>query len=123
MEFADVVHGEGAKNAESGHDDKPEGVTILGLGDFQNPTGEGQGDGGAVVLEGVDHTRRKACHFLSPDIHRGGRADDGVGGVGGKGDEDKDGATEEDSPCSRTHVALKKDHRCHGDHHRFDDVE
>ena len=123
MEFADVVHGEGAKNAEGGHDHKPEGVAVLGLGDFQNPTGEGQRDGGAVVLEGVDHACRKARHFLSPDIHRGGRADDGVGGVCGKGDEDKDGATEDDSPGRRTHVALEKNHRRHGNHHRFDNVE
>ena len=46
-----------------------------------------------------------------------------MGGVGGKGDEDKDGATEDDSTGSWAHVALKKDHCRHGNHHRFNDVE
>ena len=86
VKFSDVVHGESSKNPKGGHDNKPEGVAVLGLGDFQNPTGEGEGDSGAVVLKGVDHSRRKARHFLSSNVHWGSGTYDRVGRVGREGD-------------------------------------
>jgi hypothetical protein len=35
-------------------------------------------------LEGVDYASGKSSHFLSSDIHRCGRANDGVSRVGSK---------------------------------------
>lgn len=89
-----MVHSEGAEDAEGGHDDEPEGVAVLGFGDFEDSAGEGEGERGAVVLERVDHASGEAGHFFSADVHGGGGADDRVGGVGGKRDEDENGAAE-----------------------------
>ena len=86
LESADVVHGEGAEDAEGGHDDEPEGVTVLGFGDLENSTGECEGKGGTVILKRVDHSSGEACHFFSADVHGGGRTDDRVGGVGSERD-------------------------------------
>ena len=118
-----MVHGESAKYAKGGHDDKPESVAVLGLGDFENASRQGEGDGCAVILEGVDDSCCKARHFLSSNVHRGGGANDRVGGVGREGYQDKDGATEEDPPCSWAHVTLEKNDGSDGNHSGFDDVE
>ena len=82
LKSADVVHGESAEDAEGGHDDEPEGVAVLGFGDLEDSTGECEREGGAVVLERVDHSGGEACHFFSTDVHGGGGTDDGVGGIG-----------------------------------------
>ena len=103
-----MVHGDGSKDSESSHNNEPECVAVLGFGCFEYSSGKGKGNRGSVVLKGVDYASGKSSHFLSPDIHRCGRANDGVGGVGGKGDEDKDGAPEENSSRSRPHMAQKK---------------
>ncbi len=46
-----------------------------------------------------------------------------MGRVGGKGDEDEDGASEQDSSCGGADMAEEKNHRRDGDDHGFDDVE
>jgi len=97
-----MVHSEGSKDSESSHNNEPERIAVLGFGRFEYSSGKGEGNRGSVVLEGVDYASCKSSHFLSSDIHRRGRANDGVGGVGGKGDEDKDGAPEQNSSCCRT---------------------
>ena len=89
-----MVHGDGSKDSEPSHNNEPECVAVLGFGCFENSSGKGKGNRGSVVLEGVDYASGKSSHFLSSDIHRRGRANDGVGGVSGKGDEDKDRAPE-----------------------------
>jgi len=100
-----MVHGDGSKDSKSSHNNEPECVAVLGFSGFEYSSGKGKGDCGSVVLKGVDYASCKSSHFLSSDIHRCGRANDGVGGVSGKGDEDKDGATEENSTRSRSHMA------------------
>ena len=100
-----MVHGDGSKDSESSHNNEPERVAVLGFSHFEHSSGKGKGNRSSVVLKGVDYASCKSSHFLPPDIHRRGRADDGVSGVGSKGDEDKDGATEENSPRSRSHMA------------------
>ena len=40
LEAADVVHGEGAEDAEGGHDDEPKGIAVLGFSDLEDSTGE-----------------------------------------------------------------------------------
>ena len=107
-----MVHGDGSKDSESSHNNEPECVAVLGFGCFENSSGKGEGNRGSVVLEGVDYASCKSSHFLSSDIHRRGRADDGVGGVGGKGDEDKDGAPEENSSCGWTDMAEQEHDGC-----------
>ena len=77
-----MVHGKGTEDAEGGHDDEPEGVAVLGFGDFEDSTGECEGEGGTVVLERVDDSGGEAGHFFSADVHGGGGTDDGVGGIG-----------------------------------------
>ena len=103
-----MVHGDGSKDSESSHNNEPVCVAVLGFSGFEYSSGKGKGNRGSVVLEGVDYASGKSSHFLSPDIHRRGRANDGVGGVGGKGDEDKDGAPEENSSCGWADMAQKK---------------
>jgi len=100
-----MVHSDGSKDSESSHNNEPERVAVLGFGRFEYSSGKGEGNRGSVVLKGVDYASCKSSHFLSPDIHRCGRANDGVGGVGGEGDENKDRAPEENSPRSRSHMA------------------
>ena len=46
-----------------------------------------------------------------------------MGRVGGKGDEDEDGASEQDSPSGGADMAEQKHHGCDGNDHGFDDVE
>ena len=107
-----MVHGDGSKDSESSHNNKPERVAVLGFSGFEYSSGKGEGNRGSVVLKGVDYASGESSHFLSPDIHRRSRANDGVGGVSGKGDEDKDGATEENSPRSRSHMAEQEHDGC-----------
>ena len=74
VKLSDMVHGDSSENAKGGHDDKPESVAVLGFGDFENASRQGEGDGCAVILEGVDDSCCKARHFLSSNVHRGGGA-------------------------------------------------
>ena len=97
LRVADVGHGTGAEQAKGSHDDKPEGVAKLGLGGFEDPSGEGKGDGGAIVLEGVDDSGGEPGHFFAADVHGCGGTDDGVGGVGREGDKNQDHAAQENS--------------------------
>ena len=85
-----MVHRDGSKDSESSHNNEPECIAVLGFGRFEYSSGKGEGNRGSVVLKGVDYASGKSSHFLSPDIHRRGRANDGVSGVSSKGDEDKD---------------------------------
>ena len=103
-----MVHGDGSKDSESSHNNEPERIAVLGFGRFEYSSGKEEGNRSSVVLEGVDYASCKSSHFLSPDIHRRGRANDGVGGVGSKGDEDKDGAPEENSSRGRTDMTQEK---------------
>jgi len=103
-----MVHSDGSKDSESSHNNKPERVAVLGFSRFEHSSGKGKGNRGSVVLKGVDYASGKSSHFLSSYIHRRGRANDGVGGVGGKGDEDKDGAPEENSSRGRTDMTQEK---------------
>ena len=107
-----MVHGKSTKNAKPSHDYEPEGIAVLCFGDFKNATCQGERDCSAIVLKRVDDPRSKACHFFAPNIHGGSRADDGVGGVGGKGDEDKNGAAEKDSSRRRPHMAEQEHDGC-----------
>ena len=107
-----MVHSEGSKDSESSHNNEPERIAVLGFGRFEYSSGKREGNRGSVVLEGVDYASCKSSHFLSSDIHRRGRADDGVGGVGGKGDEDKDRAPEENSSCGWTDMAEQEHDGC-----------
>ena len=118
-----MVHGDSSKDSESSHNHEPECVAVLGFGRFEDSSGQGKGNGGTVVLKGVDHAGGKSSHFLAPDVHGRGGADDGVGGVGGKGDEDKDGAPKKNSPCSGTDVTQKKNDSSDGNDPSFDDVK
>ena len=109
LELANMIHGEGSKNSETRHDDEPEGVAVLGFGCFKHTSRQGKRNSGTVVLKGVDDSGGKASHFLAPNINRGGGADDGVGGVSSKGDQDKNGAAKKDSSRRRPHMAEQKD--------------
>ena len=112
VELTDVVHGKGTKNTKSGHDYEPEGIAVLRFSDFENASCQGEGDGGTIVLKRVDDPRSKARHFFASNIHGGSRADDGVGGVSSKGDEDKNGAAEKDSSRRRPHMAEQEHDGC-----------
>ena len=103
-----MVHRDGSKDSESSHNNKPERVAVFSFSRFEHSSGKGKGNRSSVVLEGVDYASCKSSHFLSPDIHRRGRANDGVGGVGSKGDEDKDGAPAEKSSRGRTDMTQEK---------------
>ncbi len=107
-----MVHGDGSKDSESSHNNEPECIAVLGFGCFENSSGKGEGNRGSVVLKGVDYASCKSSHFLSPDIHRCSRANDGVGGVGRKGDQDKNGAAEKDSSRRRPHMAEQEHDGC-----------
>lgn len=123
LESADVVHGEGTEDAEGGHDDEPEGVAVLGFGRLEDPAGEGEREGGAVILKGVDDAGGETRHFLSSDIHRSGRADDGVGGVGSEGDEDENGAAKNNAGGGGANVAEKKNDGGKGDNDGLDEIK
>jgi len=118
-----VVHGEGAENAEGGHNDEPEGVAVLGFGDLEDSTGEREGEGGAVVLERVDDASGEAGHFFSADVHGGGRTDDGVGGISGERDENQNRAAENNSRGGGADLAVEEDDCGRGDDDGFDEVE
>ena len=107
-----MVHGDGSKDSESSHNNEPECIAVLGFGCFENSSGKGEGNRGSVVLKGVDYASGKSSHFLSPDIHWRGRANDGVGGVSGKGDEDQDCASQKNPPRSRPHMAEQEHDGC-----------
>ena len=107
-----MVHGDGSKDSESSHNNEPECVAVLGFSGFEYSSGKGKGNRGSVVLEGVDYASGKSSHFLSPDIHRRGRANDGVGGVGSKRDEDQDCASQKNAPRSRSHMAEQEHDGC-----------
>ena len=109
LELANMIHGEGAQDAETRHDNKPEGIAVLGFGYLEHTSRQGKRNSGTVVLKGVDDSGGKASHLLAPNIHRGGGADDGVGGVSSKGDQDKNGAAKKDSSRRRPHMAEQKD--------------
>jgi len=112
VKLTDVVHGKGTKNTKSGHNHEPEGIAVLRFSDFENASCKGERDRSAIVLKRVDDPRSKACHFFASNIHRGSRSDDRVGGVGGKGDQDKNGAAEKDSSRCRPHMAEQEDDGC-----------
>ena len=118
-----MVHGEGAENAEGGHDDEPKGVAVLGFGDLEDSTGEREGEGGAVVLERVDDASGEAGHFFSTDVHGGSGADDRVGGVGGERDEDENGAAENHARGGGANVTVEENNCGHGDDDGLDEVE
>ena len=120
---ADIGHGAGSEQAECGHDDKPEGVAKLAFGGFEDATGEREGDGGPIVLEGVDHAGGKAGHLFSADVHRSSGADDGVSGVGSEGDEDENEATHENSRRSGANLAKEENKSGNADDNGFDQVE
>lgn len=103
-----MVHGNSSKDSESSHNNEPERVAVLGFGRFEHSSGKGKGNRSSVVLKGVDYASCKSSHFLPPDIHWCGRANDGMGGVGGKRDEDQDGAPKENSACCGTDMTQKK---------------
>jgi len=56
-------------------------------------------DGGAEVLEGVDDAGGEAGHFSSADVHGGGGAKDGVGGVAGEAEGDEEEGGHRGSVC------------------------
>ena len=93
LDVADIGHSARSEKSECSHDDKPEGIAELAFGGLEDATGEGEGDGGPIVLKGVDHPGSKAGHFFAPDIHWGSGTNDGMSGVGREGDEDKNDAT------------------------------
>ncbi len=102
-----MVHGEGAEDAEGGHNDEPEGVAVLGFGDLEDSTGECEGEGGAVVLERVDDASGEAGHFFTTDVHGGGGADDGVGGISGERDEDQNRAAKNNTGGGGADLAVE----------------
>ncbi len=118
-----MVHGKGTEDAEGGHDDEPEGITVLGFGDLEDSTGECEGEGGTVILKRVDHSGGEAGHFLSADIHGGGGTDDGVGGIGGERDEDQNRATENNTRGGGADLAVEENDCGHGDDDSLDEVE
>src|SRR6266446_6635034 len=48
---------------------------------------EMSGEEAAEVLKGIDHSQGKSPHAAPADVHRGCRAENGMGRVGGKGNE------------------------------------
>ena len=109
LELANMIHGEGAQDAETRHDNKPEGIAVLGFGCLEHSSRQGERNSGTEVLKGVDDSGGKASHLLAPNIHRGGGSYNRVRRVGGKSDEDKDGASEQDSPSGGSDMAEQKD--------------
>ena len=88
LDLAHVVHGERAAQGEENHHRIPGAPAEL----LDEQAGGEQADGGAVVLEGVDHPGSKTGHFLAPDIHGSGGTDHRVGGVHREGDKDEENA-------------------------------
>ena len=120
---ADIGHSAGSEEAECGHDDKPESVAKLAFGGLEDATGEGKGDGGPIVLKGVDHPGGKPRHFFASDVHGGGGTNDGVSGVGGEGDEDENETTHENSRRGGTNLAKQENKSGNADDNRLDQVE